>query len=116
MSPQSGAFRLPDCFASNLPVAVSVRSILQQVTQFGTVRPGEARTNRPFAILSMLPWTIGTPNNGSAIVMAGGIGLIAAVTDNLIRSIDMKSGKSCVRMSFLLPLREIFGCFGGLRR
>ncbi|MFC0686359.1 hypothetical protein [Novosphingobium clariflavum] len=53
----------------------------------------------------MLPWTIGTPNNGGAIVMASGIGLIAAVTDNLIRSIDMKSGKSCAKMSFLLPLR-----------
>ncbi|QSR19594.1 membrane-bound PQQ-dependent dehydrogenase, glucose/quinate/shikimate family [Novosphingobium sp. KA1] len=54
---------------------------------------GEARTNGPFGVPSMLPWTIGTPNNGGAVVTAGGIIFIAAATDNLIRAIDMKSGK-----------------------
>jgi len=54
---------------------------------------GEARTNGPFGIPSMLPWTIGTPNNGGAVVTAGGVIFIAAATDNLIRAIDLKTGK-----------------------
>lgn len=54
---------------------------------------GEARTNGPFGIPSMLPWTIGTPNNGGSVVTAGGIIFVAAATDNLIRAIDLKTGK-----------------------
>jgi len=54
---------------------------------------GEARTNGPFGIPSMLPLTIGTPNNGGAVVTAGGVIFIAAATDNLIRAIDLRTGK-----------------------
>jgi quinoprotein glucose dehydrogenase len=54
---------------------------------------GEARRNGPFGIPSMLPITIGTPNNGGALVTAGGLIFIAAATDDLIRAIDIKTGK-----------------------
>jgi quinoprotein glucose dehydrogenase len=55
---------------------------------------GQARTNGPFNIPSLLPITIGTPNNGGAVVTAGGLIFIAAATDNLIRAIDITSGKT----------------------
>jgi len=55
---------------------------------------GEARTNGPFYIPSMLPLTIGTPNNGGSVVTAGGLIFIAVATDNLIRAIDIESGKT----------------------
>jgi len=55
---------------------------------------GEARTNGPFGIPSMLPLDIGTPNNGGAVVTAGGLIFIAAATDNLIRAIDLRTGKT----------------------
>jgi quinoprotein glucose dehydrogenase len=54
---------------------------------------GEARENGPFNIPSMLPITIGTPNNGGALVTAGGLIFIAAATDNMLRAIDIDSGK-----------------------
>ncbi|WP_370677982.1 membrane-bound PQQ-dependent dehydrogenase, glucose/quinate/shikimate family [Pleomorphomonas sp. PLEO] len=55
---------------------------------------GTARTNGPFGIPSLLPVDIGTPNNGGAVVTAGGVVFIAAATDNLIRAIDLKTGKT----------------------
>lgn len=55
---------------------------------------GEARTNGPFGIPSLLPITIGTPNNGGAVVTAGGLIFVAAATDNLIRAIDIENGKT----------------------
>jgi quinoprotein glucose dehydrogenase len=54
---------------------------------------GEARENGPFHIPSKLPLTIGTPNNGGAVITAGGLVFIAATTDNLIRAIDIETGK-----------------------
>jgi len=54
---------------------------------------GEARANGPFGLPSMLPIKIGTPNNGGAVVTGGGLIFIAAATDNLIRAIDIKTGK-----------------------
>ncbi|HYE45761.1 MAG TPA: membrane-bound PQQ-dependent dehydrogenase, glucose/quinate/shikimate family [Caulobacter sp.] len=54
---------------------------------------GTARRNGPFGIPSMLPLTIGTPNNGGAVVTAGGLVFIAAATDDLIRAIDLETGK-----------------------
>jgi len=54
---------------------------------------GEARTNGPFSIPSLLPITIGTPNNGGSVVTASGLIFIAAATDNLIRAIDIETGK-----------------------
>ena len=35
---------------------------------------------------------IGTPNNGGAVITAGGLIFIAAATDNLMRAIDVKTG------------------------
>ncbi|MDX3908394.1 MAG: membrane-bound PQQ-dependent dehydrogenase, glucose/quinate/shikimate family [Sphingobium sp.] len=55
---------------------------------------GQARTNGPFGIPSMLPFEIGTPNNGGAVVTAGGVIFIAAATDNLVRAIDLRTGKT----------------------
>jgi quinoprotein glucose dehydrogenase len=54
---------------------------------------GEARANGPFGIPSLLPFRIGTPNNGGAVVTAGGLIFVAASTDNLIRAIDIKTGE-----------------------
>ncbi|HEX7783096.1 MAG TPA: membrane-bound PQQ-dependent dehydrogenase, glucose/quinate/shikimate family [Sphingobium sp.] len=62
---------------------------------------GTARKNGPFGIPSMLPVNIGTPNNGGAVVTAGGLVFIAAATDDLIRAIDLKTGK--VVWSDVLP-------------
>jgi quinoprotein glucose dehydrogenase len=55
---------------------------------------GTARRNGPWNIPSMLPIDIGTPNNGGAVVTAGGLVFIAAATDNLIRAIDLKTGET----------------------
>ena len=55
---------------------------------------GNARTNGPFGIASHLPLEIGTPNNGGAVVTASGVAFIAATTDNLIRAVDMRTGKT----------------------
>lgn len=55
---------------------------------------GTARRNGPWGIPSMLPINIGTPNNGGAVVTAGGVVFIAAATDNLIRAIDLRTGKT----------------------
>ncbi len=54
---------------------------------------GSARANGPWGTKLGLPWTIGTPNNGGAVVTAGGLVFIAATTDNLIHAIDLKTGK-----------------------
>ena len=37
---------------------------------------------------------IGTPNNGGAAVTAGGLVFIAASTDDLLRAIDIRTGKT----------------------
>ncbi|MBC7282000.1 membrane-bound PQQ-dependent dehydrogenase, glucose/quinate/shikimate family [Hoeflea sp.] len=53
---------------------------------------GTARKNGPFGIPSMLPFNIGTPNNGGPLVTAGGLIFIAAATDDLLRAIDIETG------------------------
>jgi quinoprotein glucose dehydrogenase len=55
---------------------------------------GSARRNGPFNIPSHLPIEIGTPNNGGAVVTAGGVIFIAAATDNRFRAIDLATGKT----------------------
>ncbi|SDO72117.1 quinoprotein glucose dehydrogenase [Lutimaribacter pacificus] len=55
---------------------------------------GTARRNGPFGIPSMLPFKIGTPNNGGAVVTAGGLVFIGAATDNLFRAIDIETGET----------------------
>ena len=53
----------------------------------------EARRNGPFNLPTFLPFNIGTPNNGGAVTTAGGLMFIAAATDDLIRAIDLSTGK-----------------------
>ncbi|ODN71040.1 PQQ-binding-like beta-propeller repeat protein [Methylobrevis pamukkalensis] len=55
---------------------------------------GQALNNGPFGIPSMLPISIGTPNNGGSVVTAGGLIFIAAATDGLIRAIDIETGET----------------------
>lgn len=55
---------------------------------------GTARKNGPFGIPSMLPFDIGTPNNGGSVVTAGGLIFVAAATDDLIRAIDIETGET----------------------
>lgn len=55
---------------------------------------GTARRNGPFGIPSFLPMSIGTPNNGGSVVTRSGLVFIAAATDNLIRAIDIRTGKT----------------------
>lgn len=55
---------------------------------------GTARKNGPFGVPSYLPFHIGTPNNGGSVVTASGLVFIAAATDDLIRAIDLKTGKT----------------------
>jgi quinoprotein glucose dehydrogenase len=54
---------------------------------------GDARANGIFGIPLMLPINIGTPNNGGALITAGGLVFIAATTDNVFRAFDIKTGK-----------------------
>lgn len=55
---------------------------------------GTAQRNGPLGIPSMLPFTIGTPNNGGPVTTASGLIFIAATTDDFIRAIDLKTGKT----------------------
>ena len=55
---------------------------------------GTARRNGPWGIPSGLPFEIGTPNNGGSVITASGLIFVAAATDDLIRAIDMRTGKT----------------------
>lgn len=55
---------------------------------------GTARQNGPFGIPSMLPFKIGTPNNGGSVVTAGGLIFVGAATDDLFRAIDIETGET----------------------
>lgn len=54
---------------------------------------GSAENNGPFGIPSMLPLTIGTPNNGGPITTAGGVTFVAATTDDKLRAFATETGK-----------------------
>jgi quinoprotein glucose dehydrogenase len=54
---------------------------------------GSAESNGPFGLPSFLPFDIGTPNNGGAVVTKGGVTFIAAATDPYIRAFDTVTGK-----------------------
>jgi quinoprotein glucose dehydrogenase len=62
---------------------------------------GSARRNGPFGMPTFIPLEIGTPNNGGPVVTAGGLIFIAAATDDLIKAIDIKTGK--ILWSDVLP-------------
>lgn len=55
---------------------------------------GTARANGPWGLALGLPFDIGTPNNGGAVVTAGGLIFIAATTDNQIHAIDLRTGNT----------------------
>ncbi|MET3926737.1 membrane-bound PQQ-dependent dehydrogenase, glucose/quinate/shikimate family [Devosia sp. 2618] len=55
---------------------------------------GSARKNGPFGIPSMLPFDIGTPNNGGTAITATGLIFVAATTDDLIRAISTETGET----------------------
>jgi quinoprotein glucose dehydrogenase len=55
---------------------------------------GTAQRNGPFGIPSMLPFEIGVPSNGGPVTTASGLIFIAATTDDFIRAIDLKTGKT----------------------
>jgi len=55
---------------------------------------GEARKNGPFNIPTLLPFTIGTPNNGGPVTTASGLIFIGAATDDLLHAIDLRTGKT----------------------
>lgn len=58
---------------------------------------GEARRNGPFGIPSMLPFDIGTPNNGGSVATASGLVFISATTDNLFIALDIETGETVWR-------------------
>lgn len=58
---------------------------------------GSARGMGPFGLRSHLPIEIGTPNAGGAVVTGGGLIFIAAADDDLLRAIDLKTGKELWR-------------------
>ena len=62
---------------------------------------GTARANGPFGLPTFLNIDIGTPNNGGPVISASGLVFIAAASDNLIRAIDIRTGKTV--WSALLP-------------
>lgn len=72
-----------------------IRAISLQTGKTLWDRPfGTARRNGPFGLSSHLPINIGTPNNGGSVVTAGGLIFISAATDDLIRAIDIRTGKT----------------------
>lgn len=54
---------------------------------------GTSRDAGPLGIPSMLPITMGVPNNGGAVVTKGGLVFIGATTERALRAIDVKTGK-----------------------
>jgi len=55
---------------------------------------GTAQRNGPWGIPSMLPFEIGVPSNGGPVTTASGLIFVAATTDDFIRAIDLKTGKT----------------------
>jgi len=55
---------------------------------------GTAARNGPFGIPSMLPFEMGVPSNGGPVTTASGLIFIAATTDDILRAIDVRTGKT----------------------
>lgn len=112
LSPQAGA---PYGIDVNAGWRVPLTGLLCKQPPYGGIRAielatgrtlwdrpfGTARRNGPFGIPSFLPFDIGTPNNGGPIVTASGLIFVAAATDDLVRAIDVETGK--VLWSDVLP-------------
>jgi membrane-bound PQQ-dependent dehydrogenase (glucose/quinate/shikimate family) len=58
---------------------------------------GTARDSGPFGIRSHIPLPTGVPNQGGAVVTAGGLTFIAATLDNYLRAYDTETGKELWR-------------------
>ena len=54
---------------------------------------GNARGLAPFGVRFGLPIEVGTPNSGGSVITASGLVFIAAATDDLLRAIDLETGK-----------------------
>lgn len=54
---------------------------------------GTGRDHGPYGVPSMLPITMGTPNNGGSAVTRGGLTFIAAALDRVIRAFDTETGE-----------------------
>lgn len=68
-------------------IALRTRSLLWS-------RPlGDGRENGPWGIRSRLPWTIGTPALGGALVTAGGLTFVGASTDHGFRAFSTGTGR-----------------------
>ncbi len=90
----NAGWRLPFTGLCVQPPYGGIRAIDLRTGKLLWDRPfGSARGNGPFGIRSGLPIEIGTPNNGGSVVTASGLIFIAAATDDLLRAIDLKTGK-----------------------
>jgi quinoprotein glucose dehydrogenase len=58
---------------------------------------GTARNSGPFNIPSLLPFTIGTPNVGGAVITQSGLFFIGATQDRYFRAYDTRTGKELWR-------------------
>jgi quinoprotein glucose dehydrogenase len=54
---------------------------------------GTGRDHGPWGIPSMLPITMGVPNNGGAVVTAGGLTFISATLDRVLRAFGTATGE-----------------------
>jgi quinoprotein glucose dehydrogenase len=91
----NAGWRMPTGLLCKQPPYGGIRAVELATGKMLWDRPfGSARANGPFGIPSHLPIEIGTPNNGGAVITAGGLVFIAAATDNLIRAIDIETGET----------------------
>lgn len=91
----NAGWRLPTGLPCTQPPYGHIRAIDLKTGKTIWDRPfGNASKNGPFGIESGLSLRIGTPNNGGPIITAGGLVFIAATTDDMLRAIDLKTGKT----------------------
>lgn len=90
----NAGWRLPTGLLCTEPPYGHIRAIDLKTGKTLWDKPlGSAVGNGPWGVPSMLPITIGTPNNGGPLVTAGGLIFIAATTDDKLRAIDIETGK-----------------------
>jgi quinoprotein glucose dehydrogenase len=94
ISPNQG-WQMPTGILCTQPPYGGIRAIELATGKTLWDRPfGTAERNGPFGIPSMLPFKIGTPNNGGATTTASGLIFVAATTDDRLRAIDLATGKT----------------------
>ncbi|ABS64662.1 Pyrrolo-quinoline quinone [Parvibaculum lavamentivorans DS-1] len=91
----NAGWRMPTGLLCKKPPYGHIRAIELATGKTIWDRPlGSAENNGPFGIPTMLPFTIGTPNNGGPLLTAGGLIFIAATTDDKFRAIDIATGET----------------------